>query len=174
VRSLALALFLLAALVPATSVAGSGASSSARSETLEQAIGREVNTLRAQRGLRRLTDSPALGEAASSHSTAMLNEGFFSHESADGTSFASRLRRFYRGDTGYWVVGENLAMSGPGEPLARDLVTSWMKSPRHRANLLSPRWREFGIAARFAPSARGAFGGVPTWVVTLDFGSRRR
>jgi uncharacterized protein YkwD len=105
----------------------------------------------------------------------MLDQGFFAHESPDGTSFAARLKQFYpANNTDYWTVGENLAMTGPNEPLARDLVDSWMASPHHRANLLDPRWREFGIGVRFAPSAQGAFGGLATWVVTLDLGSRRK
>ncbi len=173
-RFIALALVLFAALAPATSVAGQRASGSQRSQTLEEAIGREVNVLRSQRGLRTLASSPALRKAAQSHSVAMLARGFFAHESADGTPFDTRLRRFYPAQTDYWTVGENLAMAGPTEPLAKQVVASWMRSPRHRANLLGHRWREYGIGVRFADSARGAFGGAATWVVTLDLGSRRK
>jgi uncharacterized protein YkwD len=104
----------------------------------------------------------------------MLERGFFAHDSIDGTPFATRLKRFYPARSDYWTVGENLAMSGPSEPLAAELVASWMRSPRHRANLLDPRWRELGVGVGFAPSAQGAFGGLATWVVTLDLGSRRR
>ena len=114
VRSLALALVLLAALVPATSVAGSGRKppprarrrssrrSAARSTHFEHSGVFDDSSTR-RRSSRRPARIP----------TAMLNQGFFSHESADGTSFASRLRRFYRPTRGYWIVGENLAMAGP-------------------------------------------------------------
>jgi uncharacterized protein YkwD len=63
-------------------------------------------------------------------------------------------------------------MFGPGRLTARRVVLLWMGSPPHRRNLLAPGWRSLGISARFAPNARGAFGGNPTWVVTLDLGAR--
>ena len=48
-----------------------------------------------------------------------------------------------------------------------------MGSPGHRANLLSPRWREIGIAAVHAASAPGVYGGHEVTIVTADFGVRR-
>lgn len=174
-RSFALLLVVLAALAPTASSASTHRSDSPRAQTLETRLAREINAVRSQRHLRPLIESPALRLAADSHSAAMLDQGFFAHESPDGTSFATRLKQFYPANTtDYWAVGENLAMTGPNEPLARDLVASWMQSPHHRANLLDPRWRELGIGVRFAPSPQGAFSGLATWVVTLDLGSRRR
>lgn len=173
-RTLALALVLLAAVAPSVSEAGRSTPSATRSQSLETALVQEINALRVERGVRRLVVSPSLRKAAGSHSDAMLDGGFFSHESADGTPFSARLKRFYPAKGSYWTVGENLAMAGPSEPLAGEIVASWMSSPRHRANLLDARWRELGIGARFASSAQGAYGGSATWVVTLDLGSRRK
>jgi uncharacterized protein YkwD len=173
-RTFALVLVLLAAVAPSASLAGRETSASGRSQTLEAALVQEINALRAERGVRRLTVSPALGRAAGSHSESMLERGFFAHESADGSPFAARLKRYYPARSGYWTVGENLAMAGPSEPQPGEIVSSWMRSPHHRANLLDPRWRELGVAARFAQSAQGAYGGTATWVVTLDLGSRRK
>lgn len=173
-RSLALLLVFLAALVPAASSASTHLSGSQRAQTLETRLAHEINVVRSQRHLRPLAESRALRLAADAHSAAMLDQGFFAHESPDGTSFADRLKQFYPANTAYWTVGENLAMLGPNEPLAREVVSAWMQSPRHRANLLDPRWREFGLGVRFAPSAPGAFGGVATWVITLDLGSHRK
>lgn len=174
-RSLALLLVILAALAPTASSASTHRSDSQRVQTLETRLAFEINAVRSQRHLRPLVESRALRLAAESHSAEMLDQGFFAHDSPDGTSFGDRLKQFYRmSPTDYWSVGENLAMTGPNEPLARDLVARWMQSPRHRANLLDPRWRELGIGARFAPSAQGAFGGLATWVVTLDLGYRRK
>jgi uncharacterized protein YkwD len=174
-RSLALLLVVLAAFAPSASSASTHRSDLRQAQTLESRLVHEINSVRTQRHLRPLAESRALQLAADSHSAAMLDQGFFAHESPDGTSFADRLRQFYPASpTDYWSVGENLAMTGPNEPLARDVVARWMQSPRHRANLLDPRWRELGIGVRFAPSPQGAFGGLATWVVTLDLGSRRR
>jgi uncharacterized protein YkwD len=170
--SAATALALLA-VTPAATPAAPQSGIAQRAQALETAIGREVNVLRSERGLRQLAGSTQLRLAASSHSKAMLDHGFFAHESPDGTPFSERLRRFYPARSGYWTVGENLAMVGSADPIARELVDLWMASPHHRSNLLNPDWREFGLGVRFSPAAQGTFGGMATWVVTLDLGSRR-
>ncbi|MDX6487628.1 MAG: hypothetical protein QOK13_243, partial [Gaiellaceae bacterium] len=55
-------------------------------------------------------------------------------------------------------------------PQALDM---WMKSPEHRANLLSKRWREIGLSAVHVQAAPGAFQGLDVTIVTADFGVRR-
>ncbi len=69
----------------------------------------------------------------------MVTGGFFAHESADGTPFSQRVRRYY-GPQGYriWSVGENLLWSSPGIGPAR-AVQLWLASPGHRENLLASR-----------------------------------
>jgi uncharacterized protein YkwD len=99
--------------------------------------------------------------------------GYFEHESLDGTAFWKRIARWY-GSSGYayWSVGENLLWSAPDvdAPGAIDL---WMHSPEHRANILSPRWREIGISAQHFASAAGAYKGAEVTIITTDFGVRR-
>jgi len=131
-----------------------------------------LNETRAQHGLRALALSRALESAAVSHSRAMLQYGFFAHESSDGSQFAARLKRFYSpaGYT-YWSAGENL-LYDTGALDAGTAIQAWLASPEHRRNMLDPTWREVGIASVYAPSAGGTFGGQPTWVVTMDFGAR--
>jgi len=167
-RYCALVLVLLGCfwIAPAASAGSSAPTSTA---TLESALVREINGLRRARGLTGLQLSPSFSRAAASHSAAMLTAGFFAHESADGSAFSARIRGFVKGR---WSVGENLAMFGPSRPSAGDIVSLWLASPPHRANLLSPRWRALGVAVRFSPRAGGAYGGLPTWVVTLDLGAR--
>lgn len=141
---------------------------------LQTALLNQLNALRAARGLSRLRLSPALTTAANGHSAQMARLGFFSHSSANGTSFSSRIGRYYpsRGFRS-WSVGENLVWGAPdlGPTQASRL---WMGSPPHRANLLSPRWREIGIAAVHSTSAPGVYGGGPATIVTADFGARTR
>ena len=50
----------------------------------------------------------------------------------------------------------------------------WMHSPEHRANLLSPDWREVGLSAVHVDSAPGTYHGLGVTIVTADFGARRR
>jgi uncharacterized protein YkwD len=156
----------------ATTTADAEASTVTRAASLEELILRQVNDVRAARHLAPFTASPALSRSAGAHTRAMLTRGFFAHESANGTSFSSRIRSFYGPRSSTWTVGENLAMFGGMTPTASTVVDAWMGSPGHRANLLRASFREAGVAVMFNPAAGGVFGGEATWVVTLDLGRR--
>jgi uncharacterized protein YkwD len=47
-----------------------------------------------------------------------------------------------------------------------------MDSPEHRANILTPRWREIGISAVHVAAAPGTFQGREVTIITTDFGVR--
>ena len=47
-----------------------------------------------------------------------------------------------------------------------------MKSPGHRKNILTPRWREIGLSALRVASAPGIYGGRDVVIITTDFGIR--
>jgi len=144
------------------------------SNQLQTALLGQVNTLRAANGLGRLRLSTSLSAAAGRHSTEMARRGYFSHDSANGASFSSRIEQFYS-PRGFhsWTVGENLLWASPDVGALRALKL-WLASPPHRANLLSPRWREIGLAAVHSTSAPGVYGGRPATVLTADFGARTR
>jgi uncharacterized protein YkwD len=146
----------------------------APSNQLQTALLGQVNALRAAKGLERLRLSPALSAAAGRHSTEMARRGYFSHYSANGASFSSRIEQLYS-PRGFhsWTVGENLLWASPDVGALRALKL-WLASPPHRANLLSPRWREIGLAAVHSTSAPGVYGGRPATVITADFGARTR
>lgn len=143
-----------------------------RATPLEALLVSRINDVRASRGLRRLNRSSGLTRSAVGHSVAMATQGFFTHESLNGTPFWRRVEQSYGPRTHGWTVGENLAMFGGSTPTADDIVAAWMASPPHRANLLRPIFREAGVGIVFNPIAGGVFGGEPTWVVTLDVGRR--
>jgi uncharacterized protein YkwD len=46
------------------------------------------------------------------------------------------------------MVAENIAM---GQRSVRGVVSSWMSSPGHRANMLNGRYRRLGVAAYQTP-----------------------
>jgi uncharacterized protein YkwD len=102
----------------------------------------------------------------------MLELDFFDHTSADGTTFDERLRPSYS-TRGWqtWSVGETLLATSE-ELDARAMVAEWIKSKSHRAIILSPTWRDVGIGAQYAAAPPPTFGGLPTTVVTADFGLR--
>ena len=103
----------------------------------------------------------------------MARRGYFSHSSADGSSFDRRIGRFYAvGRSRYWSVGENLLWSSPDVD-AGGALRMWLASAPHRAVLLTARWREIGLSAVHVTVAPGAYGGNEVTIVTADFGVRR-
>jgi Uncharacterized protein with SCP/PR1 domains len=134
---------------------------------------RELNRVRRAHGLGPLAPSPRLAAAADSHSRSMAAKGYFTHRSADGSVFWTRIQHFYpSGGYGYWAVGENLVWQAR-ELSAKQALRRWMRSPPHRGNLLNPRWREIGLAAVHSPSAPGAYRNMAVTIITADFGVRK-
>jgi uncharacterized protein YkwD len=169
----ALAVVLLAALALAAPASSDSDAKLERRNTLEAAVVREMNRVRAAHGLDPLTLSPSLRTAARDHSRSMLQIGFFGHDSADGTAFSDRIRRHYtnRGWR-FWSVGEALLASQAHAIDARQIVEDWLESPPHREIVLSSTWKDAGIGAFYAPIAPNEYGGAATIVVTADFGLR--
>jgi uncharacterized protein YkwD len=133
----------------------------------------ELNELRLQRDLVPLRLSAGLTAAAREHSSEMAHNGFFAHESFDGSRVEDRINHYYSSaGSRSWAVGENLAWASP-QLGARRTLRMWLRSPVHRDNLFAPEWREIGIGAVHAASAPGIFGGAPVTIVTADFGVRR-
>ena len=140
---------------------------------LEKDVLANVNLLRRQHGLPALRMSVKLTAAARSHSTEMAQRGYFSHDSANGSSFDKRISRYYSlSGKRYWSVGENLLWSSP-DVSASAALDMWLNSPEHKKILLTARWREIGLAAVHVQAAPGSFGGREVTIVTADFGVRR-
>ena len=157
-----------------TSPAGASSEHRAASlSTLEQGVLADINTLRKQHGLAPLRLSGNLSAAARQHSSEMAARGYFSHDSANGSSFDKRIARYYpMGRSRYWSVGENLLWSSPDVD-AGGALNMWWNSPEHRKNMLTSRWREIGLSAVHVAAAPGTFGGREVTIVTTDFGVRR-
>ena len=118
--------------------------------------------------------SSKLAAAAREHSAEMAQRGYFSHDSANGTSFDKRISRYYSiSGKHYWSVGENLLWSSPDVD-AVGALNMWLNSPEHRKILLTARWREIGLSAVHVASASGTYGGREVTIVTADFGVRRQ
>jgi len=123
----------------------------------ENALLRQMNTVRAQHGLKPLRFDTRLEQAARFHSREMLSNDVFQHG-----AFASRMVRFRIQGT---LAGENLAWGNGALGTPSGVVAAWLASPEHRANLLRPSFRRVGIG-----ELTGSFlghGGVR--VVTADF-----
>lgn len=136
-----------------------------KSSSLERAVARSVNSVRASRRLPRVRYHPRLARAASVHSSEQLRSGRPSHYSADGTPFDQRLRRY----SSARKLGETVAWLAPGQRVrARTIVRMWLASPSHRRVLMDRRLRRIGIGARSA-RVRGNI----TTVVTANLASAR-
>ncbi len=136
------------------------------------AFSSELNAIRRAHGLVPVRLSPPLSAAADAHSRSMGKFGYFEHESRDGSAFWKRVQRYYGAESyGNWSVGENLLWSSGSVDASRALEL-WMESPAHRANILTPRWREVGLSAVSVAGAPGVYGGRDVMIITTDFGVR--
>ena len=129
-----------------------------------------LNAERARHGLRRLKLNRKLSAAARWHARDMVRRDYFAHDSLGGGTFVDRIRRSgYLKDAGSWSVGENLAWGSHERSAPRAITAMWMDSPGHRANILSPAFREVGIG--FSLGAPGASGSAATYAT--EFGTKR-
>ena len=162
-----------AALVAPAVAVSSATHAQTKLSTLESGVLHDLNAIRVHHGLRPLRPSAALAAAAVAHTREMAADGYFAHTSHDGTAFWKRIGHWYpQSGHHYWAVGENLLWSSPDTTPAAAL-DEWMRSPEHRANILTASWREIGVAAVHVGAAPGTYRGRAVTIVTTDFGVRR-
>jgi uncharacterized protein YkwD len=125
---------------PATTPTGNAA--------LEAEVVTIVNTERAKAGCPALTADDRLIAAARGHSADMAARGYFSHTTPEGVEFATRIT-----SAGYrWSgAGENIAK---GQRTPADVMTSWMNSAGHKANILNCGFKNIGVGV--AADAQGS------------------
>lgn len=103
--------------------------------------------------------NPVLAEAAREKAEDMAQKGYFAHTSPEGITPWSWFKKAgYR----YRYAGENLAVYFSD---SWDVHRAWMDSEGHRANILSGKFTEIGIAA-----AKGIYQGRETIFVVELFG----
>ena len=119
-----------------------------------------TNAERQKAGLPPLALNSQLGNAAHTYSQILAGTGCFEHTCGPVPDFGERDAQ--AGYTGWSTIGENIAA---GYPTPEAVVSGWMASPGHRANILSSNYTEIGIGM---VSGAGSFGTY--W--TQEFGSR--
>jgi uncharacterized protein YkwD len=115
----------------------------------ESAVVQEMNRQRAAFGLAPLRINSRLEAAADDRITDMFDKHYFSHTSPDGIQPWNWVEQH---GYDYREVGENLAV---GYPSAESVVDGWMHSPGHRANVLSSKFDEVGVAVAPESPTRG-------------------
>ena len=99
-----------------------------------------TNQNRASGNLSPLTYSPLLEKASHLKAEDMAANGYFAHNSPQGlTSWYWFAKVGYD----YKYAGENLAVNFTN---SEDVSNGWMNSPTHRANIMSPDYKEIGIS----------------------------
>ncbi len=115
-----------------------------------------INSFRAQHRLAPLRPSWALTSAAHAHSVDMARRRYYGHNTLFGWAWNVRIKRYVRAR----LIGETLdLLSGGGDP-ADDpsvVVSDWIRSPRHRAVMLSRGLRRIGVARAALDGGRPAF-----------------
>jgi uncharacterized protein YkwD len=123
-----------------------------------------INRERAQNGEAPLALSPQLQQAAQGHSQELVSADYFEHVSPSGVTPVDRIRA-----TGYvpsenvgYVIGENLAWGTINLATPQSIVSAWIASPGHLANILEAQYTDTGIGVtpQVPPSLAGGEAGA--------------
>lgn len=123
---------------------------------------------RAREGVQPLRLSEKLDRVAALKVDADLACDEFSHTPC-GSDFMTWFEAVGYGlGSSRYAVGENLAWGRGEDASPEQIMRMWLESPEHRQNLLSPRWREFGLGVRLQAAFLGS-PGAAVWA--NEFGS---
>src|SRR3954452_9264005 len=116
----------------------------------EQLMLELVNAARAKVGAQPLAFNSSLNSAGDSHTNWMIVTDTFSHTGANGSTPTARMTSAGYAFSGSWASGENIAWASTRGPAGYQdevelLHTNLMNSPGHKANILTPTFREIGI-----------------------------
>ena len=114
-----------------------------------QAVLSQVNAARAQNGLRALTLDANMNRAAAVRAAELAQS--FSHTRPNGSRGMTALNE---AGVSYRTAGENIAS---GQQTAQAVVSAWMNSSGHRANILSASFGRMGVG-------QATIGGRTYWV----------
>ncbi len=98
-----------------------------------------VNKERAAAGLNALTLDASLSKVAQAKAEDMAKNGYFSHTSPTYGSPFDMMKSF---GIKYSAAGENIAK---GQKSADSVMTAWMNSSGHRANILNSNYEKIGV-----------------------------
>lgn len=130
-----------------------------QAELSSKALLSETNQARADNGLHALTLSDELNNAAQLKLEDMFKQQYWAHVAPDGTT---PWHWFEQAGYQYAEAGENLAKNFS---TSGGVVSAWMVSPTHRANVLKDTYRDVGFAIK-----TGELNGRQTTVVVAMYG----
>lgn len=114
--------------------------------SVEQFVVEGMNAERVKNGLAPLAVDTKLANIARAHSEDMLANNYFSHTNLNGCNAGCRLNNagyawMSYGENIYWMSGYNLSATDT----ANKIVTGWMNSSGHRANILGSKFTKVGV-----------------------------
>jgi uncharacterized YkwD family protein/spore coat assembly protein SafA len=117
-------------------------------KAIENEVIRLVNVERSKHGLQSLGANWELCRVARYKSQDMINKNYFSHTSPTYGSPFNMMETF---GIKFSAAGENIAM---GQRTAQEVMNSWMNSPGHRSNILSPTYTQLGVGLAKSSTGR--------------------
>ena len=119
-----------------------------------------TNSERAQNNVKTLSENKKLNAAAQAKANDMVMRGYFAHQGPDGKEPWAWIQA---AGYDYRYAGENLAVRFVD---SKDVVSGWMASPTHRANMVKPVYTDIGVGI-----AQGMYKGQPATFVVQYFAS---
>jgi uncharacterized YkwD family protein/spore coat assembly protein SafA len=110
-------------------------------KSIEAEVVKLINAERTKRGLTALTTNWQLARVARYKSQDMINKKYFSHTSPTYGSPFNMMENF---GLKFSAAAENIAY---GQKTPQQVVTAWMNSPGHKANILSASCTQTGVGA---------------------------
>jgi len=111
-----------------------------------QSLLNDTNSQRITDGEAPLTINAELDQAAQTKADNMGALNYWSHDTPSGQTPGSFITA---AGYGYQTAGENLAY---GFDTAQDVITAWMNSPEHRANMLNTTYQDIGFGIDNIPN----------------------
>lgn len=104
-----------------------------------------INAFRREHGLQSVAQFHTLNKVATAYACLLARTGHFDHTGPDGSVLEDRARS---GGYAFCRIAENLARGHRSPP---DVVSGWINSPDHRANLLLSGVDQFGLGVVVIP-----------------------
>ena len=138
-------------------------SNSSREQVYDYSNGSQIlrytNIERENMSLEPLIANNTLNIIADLRADDLFANQYFEHDSPDGKSVTDLAKKF---GYNYLLIGENLAQgSFDGE---QGIVSAWMESAGHRANILNKKYKELGVSVK-----TGIFKGDNTTIAVQIF-----
>jgi len=130
------------------------------SEITAQKVLDQTNIQRQNNGLPTLKYNSALSASATQKANDMFTHNYWAHTSPTGTTPWDFFKAV---DYRYSIAGENLARDFYD---TESLMSGWMNSPTHKANIINSKYQEIGIGV-----VNGTLGGIKTTLVVQHFGT---